>query len=62
MWDRATGLSHRSSKKHGAPGSVWFHDIVLPCVATSCRPQVRGVGDVVGSLTSGAPGRRYSVT
>jgi hypothetical protein len=28
------------------PGSVWFHDIVPPCLATSCLPQVRGVGDV----------------
>ena len=32
----------------GAPGSVWFHDIVHTCLAASCTPQDEGVGDVAG--------------
>src|SRR5437868_533544 len=36
-----------------AGGGVWFHDIVRPCLATSCTPRYVEVWDVVGSAGGG---------
>ncbi len=36
----------RNTTSQSAPGSVWFHDIVPGCLASSCRPHDGGVGDV----------------